>query len=60
MFLKNRILNDVGHLNNEYSAQLMSEMIGENTKEIILAHLSQEANTKEKSNRNIQTSFQGT
>ena len=48
MFLKNRILNDVGHLNNEYSAQLMSEMIGENTKEIILAHLSQEANTKEK------------
>ena len=48
MFVKNRILNDVGHLNNEYSAQLMSEMIGENTKEIILAHLSQEANTKEK------------
>ena len=48
MFLKTRILNDVGHLNNEYSAQLMSEMIGENTKEIILAHLSQEANTKEK------------
>lgn len=48
MFLKNRILNDVGHLNNEYSAQLMSEMVGENTKEIILAHLSQEANTKEK------------
>ena len=48
MFLKNRILTDVGHLNNEYSAQLMSEMIGENTKEIILAHLSQEANTKEK------------
>ena len=48
MYLKNRILNDVGHLNNEYSAQLMSEMIGENTKEIILAHLSQEANTKEK------------
>lgn len=37
MFLKNRILNDVGHLNNEYSARLMSEMIGENTKEIVLA-----------------------
>lgn len=48
MFLKNRILNDVGHLNNEYSARLMCEVIGENTKEIILAHLSQEANTKEK------------
>lgn len=48
MFLKNRILNDVGHLNNEYSARLMSEVIGEKTKEIILAHLSQEANTEEK------------
>lgn len=48
MFLKNRILNDMGHLNNEYSAHLMCEMIGENTKEIVLAHLSQEANTKEK------------
>lgn len=48
LFLKNRILNDVGHLNNEYSARLMSEVIGEKTKEIILAHLSQEANTKEK------------
>lgn len=47
MFLKNRILNDLGHLNNEYSARLMSEMIGENTKEIVLAHLSQEANTPE-------------
>lgn len=48
MFLKNRILNDLGHLNNEYSARLMCDMIGEKTKEIVLAHLSQEANTKEK------------
>lgn len=48
MFLKNRILNDVGHLNNEYSARLMSGVIGPKTKEIVLAHLSQEANTKEK------------
>lgn len=48
MFLKNRILNDVGHLNNEYSARLMSEVMGEKTKEIVLAHLSQEANTAQK------------
>lgn len=47
MFLKNRILNDVGHLNNEYSARLMCDMIGDHTKEIVLAHLSQEANTPE-------------
>lgn len=48
LFLKNRILNDLGHLNNEYSARLMCEVIGEKTKEIVLAHLSEEANTKEK------------
>lgn len=47
-YLKQRILSDKGHLSNEYSATLMSEMIGKHTKEIILAHLSQEANTREK------------
>lgn len=58
MFLKNRILNDVGHLNNEYSAQLMSEMIGEETKEIVLAHLSQEANTPQKALETYERVFQ--
>ena len=47
-FLKQRIQSDTGHLNNEYSARLMVEMIGDKTKEIVLAHLSEEANTKEK------------
>lgn len=37
----------MGHLNNEYSALLMCEVMGQDTKEITLAHLSQEANTKE-------------
>ena len=45
LFLKNRILNDKGHLNNEYSARLMCDMVGDRTKEIVLAHLSMEANT---------------
>lgn len=57
LFLKNRILNDVGHLNNEYSARLMSEVIGDHTKEIVLAHLSQEANTKEKALQTYQEVF---
>lgn len=48
VFLKNRILNDKGHLDNKYSAHLMCDMIGDKTKEIVLAHLSQEANTEEK------------
>ena len=47
LFLKNRILGDKGHLNNEYSAHIMAQVIGERTKEICLAHLSEEANTKE-------------
>ncbi|MDY0100659.1 MAG: MBL fold metallo-hydrolase [Bacilli bacterium] len=45
--LKHRILSDVGHLSNEDSALYMSEVIGEETKEIILAHLSEEANDPE-------------
>lgn len=48
LFLKNRIYGDKGHLNNEYSANVMVHVIGDKTKEICLAHLSQEANTKEK------------
>lgn len=47
-FLKQRIHGDLGHLNNEYSAKMMVELIGDKTKEIVLAHLSEEANTKEK------------
>lgn len=45
--LKLRILSDEGHLSNEASAIYMSELVGKNTKEIILAHLSEEANTPE-------------
>ena len=46
--LKQRILSDHGHLCNEDSAFYMSEVVGPKTKEIVLAHLSQEANTPEK------------
>ena len=45
--LKTRILSDVGHLCNEDSAIATCEIIGSDTKEIILAHLSEEANTPE-------------
>ena len=46
--LKQRILGDFGHLSNEDSALAISDMIGDNTSEIFLAHLSEEANTPEK------------
>ena len=45
--LKNRIMSDYGHLCNEDSAFAALEIIGDNTKEIVLAHLSEEANTPE-------------
>lgn len=46
--LKRRILDDEGHLSNEDSAFLLANVLGEKTKKIILAHLSQECNTKVK------------
>lgn len=45
--LKNRIMSDKGHLCNEDSAIAAISIIGDNTKEIVLAHLSEEANTPE-------------
>lgn len=42
-----RILSDNGHLSNEDSANYLCQMIGNRTKEVVLAHLSEEANTKE-------------
>ena len=46
-WLKARVSSDVGHLSNESSAFYLIKLIGENTKEIILAHLSEENNTPE-------------
>ena len=45
--LKNRIMSDKGHLCNEDSAIAAISIAGEHTKEIVLAHLSEEANTPE-------------
>lgn len=45
--LKNRILSDHGHLCNEDSAIAACQIIGDKTKEIYLAHISEEANTPE-------------
>ena len=45
--LKNRIMSDHGHLCNEDSAIAAISIIGDSTKEIVLAHLSEEANTPE-------------
>ncbi len=44
--LRQRILSDKGHLSNYDAAKYLSKFIGENTKKIILAHLSEENNTE--------------
>lgn len=45
--LRQRILSDKGHLSNYDSAKYLAKFIGDNTKKIILAHLSEENNTPE-------------
>ena len=45
--LKQRVLSDKGHLSNETAGIYLNKLIGENTKKVILAHLSEVNNTKE-------------
>ncbi|MDP4170506.1 MAG: MBL fold metallo-hydrolase [Bacillota bacterium] len=44
---KRRILSDVGHVSNEDAAIAMSEVAGDNTKKVYLAHLSLDNNMKD-------------
>ena len=43
-YLKQRILGDRGHLSNELSGQLLSQVLHDNFKGVILGHLSKENN----------------
>ena len=45
--LKARIISDVGHMNNTDAGIILSGVIGAGTREIVLAHLSEEANDPE-------------
>ena len=45
--LKQRILSDEGHLSNKTTAGYLKNIVGTNTKYIILAHLSEKNNTEE-------------
>lgn len=47
MFLKQRIISDVGHLSNEDASFILSKIITKDTKSVILAHVSEQANSKE-------------
>ena len=44
-YTKIRILGDSGHLSNEDCANVLYDLVNENTKEVFLAHISETANT---------------
>ena len=45
--LKQRVLSDKGHLSNELAGEYLSQLIGINTKKVVLAHLSETNNRHE-------------
>ena len=45
--LKQRVVSDKGHLSNEQSGNYLKELVGDKTKRVILAHLSEINNTPE-------------
>lgn len=56
--IKRRILSDVGHVSNEDAAIAMSEVIGDQTKSIYLAHLSLDNNMKELARMSVSQTLQ--
>lgn len=54
MYVKQRIIGDKGHLCNEDSAHLLAQLVGANTKEIVLAHISEEGNHHQKAKQVLQ------
>ena len=47
-FLKERVISDQGHLSNKTTAKYLKKIIGNSTKNVVLAHLSEKNNTEEK------------
>ncbi len=47
-FLKERVISDKGHLSNTRTAKYLKKIVGNKTKNIILAHRSETNNTEEK------------
>jgi phosphoribosyl 1,2-cyclic phosphodiesterase len=43
--IKTRILSDNGHLSNQACAEVLKKIVSQKTKEVVLAHLSDEANS---------------
>ena len=56
-WLKKRVLGDYGHLSNNASSFYLTKLVGEDTKKIVLMHLSEVNNSKEKSLETIKNTF---
>ena len=56
--LKRRILSRLGHLSNERCGQLLSEVLHDDMKEIMLGHLSRENNTRDLARLSVETEIQ--
>ena len=56
-WLKKRVLGDYGHLSNNASSFYLTKLIGGDTKKIVLMHLSEDNNTKEKSLETLKNTF---
>ncbi|GHH98093.1 MBL fold metallo-hydrolase [Neobacillus kokaensis] len=57
--IKRRILSDLGHVSNEDAALAMSEVIGDRTKRVYLAHLSQDNNMKDLARMSVSQTLEG-
>lgn len=57
LYLKQRILSPNGHLNNEESASNLVQLVGPHTSDIVLAHLSEEANTPKLALQALESTF---
>ncbi|MFA5409051.1 MAG: MBL fold metallo-hydrolase [Bacilli bacterium] len=58
--LKQRIASDTGHLSNHDASKYLLQFVGKNTKNIVLAHLSHENNTKEKALEELLNTIEST
>lgn len=56
-WLKTRVLGDEGHLSNQAASFYLAKLVGENTKKIILMHLSEVNNSEEKTMEMITKTF---
>jgi phosphoribosyl 1,2-cyclic phosphodiesterase len=57
-WLKDRVMGPYGHLSNKDSAIYLAKIIGNNTKKILLTHLSHKNNTEEKALETIKEIFE--